>query len=233
MQAMTHELGDENDDLCNKLQQLQFCTFEFVPPLIVTSALPCTISADIVARDSTDSVCFELKPGQCQEICAVNTGCKWLNFGVQVPGMRRTEVSLPRKDGFTKELQLHSVRGVEEDDCNGGTTNAVRMLFSTRVADCGQIQIDIFSPVWIMNKSGISIDVMIPRWQTFYTNSTCLTQEESDVVSCQPAQAADEQPKLQMLGYSGVYSSAYSCLNATDGNSIWCFPLRAPIYTIV
>lgn len=201
---MTHELDEENEDLCNKLQRLRFCTLEFVPPLIVLSTLPCAIHADVVAKDSaSESVCFELKPGQNKEICGVNTGGKWLNFGVQIPGMSRTEILLPRKDGFTKELQLRCTSSANVQE-HVGASNVLRMLFTVRVSDCGQMHIDVFSPVWIMNKSGISIDVMIPKWQSFYQMGACLTQEDNDVVSCKPLHGNGQQTQLQLLGYSGT-----------------------------
>lgn len=210
VQAMTHELADEHDELCNKLQQLQFCTLEFVPPLIVLSTLPCAIYADIVAKDSaSDAICFELKPGQNQEICGVNTGGKWLNFGVRIPGMHRTEILLPRKDGFTKELQLHSTSSSDGQD-HSGASDALRMLFSVRVSEWGQMHIDVFSPVWIMNKSGISIDVMIPNRRSLYQiGGACATQEDIDVVSCKPLHATGEQTQLQLLGYSGMVLSMF------------------------
>ena len=208
---MTHELSDENDELCNKLQRLQFCTLEFVPPLIVLSTLPCAIYADVVAKDSaSDAIRFELNPGQNQEVCGVNTGGKWLNFGVRIPGMCRTEIFLPRKDGFTKELQLHSTSSSNGQD-HSGASDALRMLFSVRVSECGQMYIDVVSPVWIMNKSGISIDVMIPTWRSFYQmGGACLTQEDIDVVACKPLHATGEQTQLQLLGYSGMSLSIFN-----------------------
>jgi hypothetical protein len=199
---MTHELDEENVELCRKLQKLQFYTLEFVPPLIVTSTLPCAIHADIVARDITsDPVLFELNPGQHKEVCDVNTGGKWLNFGVRVSGMRRTEILLPRKDGFSKEMQLHCTGSASGDGCAADAQ--MRILFTVCVSECGQVHIDVFSPVWIMNRSSISIDVMMPRWRSVYQMGTCLTEEDNDVVSCKPWHES-KHAQLQLLGYSGM-----------------------------
>jgi hypothetical protein len=209
---MTHELDEEKVELCRKLQKLQFCTLEFVPPLIVASTLPCIIHADIVAKDfASDPVVFDLKPGQHKEVCDVNTADKWLNFGVRVSGMRRTEILLPRKDGYSKEVQLHSTGSCSEGGCAADAQ--MRILFTVCVSDFGQVHIDIFSPVWIMNRSRISLDVMMPRWRSVYHMGTCLSEEDNDVVSCKPW-LASAHAQLQLLGYSGMgifFSSSCSC----------------------
>jgi hypothetical protein len=223
LQAMTHEVDEENDELCKELQKMQFYTLEFLPPLTVKSALPISLFVEIMCKDATDrGLSFELRPGQRKEICSINTRSKILCFSICVyPASSRIDVQLPRKDGFTKEVHVPARSGTH--DANAAP-DALRMLFCTRISACGQTRVEVFSPVWIMNKSCVSIDVMIPRWQSVGQRAACMAQLEDDIVFCKSLHkaAAGDSSQLQLLGYSGddlSLNPAFFCLKLVNPQS--------------
>lgn len=207
LQAMVHNIDRKDSDLCDEfLRHLRYYTLAFLPPLVIRSTLPFTLRMQVTSGTAGLTwVPVHLGPGDEQEIYNLNLRDKILMLQVETPDPNdRRHVQLRRRDGFTKESQFH--RSAHIPDHQGMKLELMRVLFTMNVDEqCGQTLIHVSSPLWMVNKCGARVNVLLPSLDQSASHQTCLTAQACQVLHCEPCfTSEDETPRVRLLGCSGT-----------------------------
>lgn len=214
-----HTVGSNDIHACDEFSKsLRYYTFSFLPALIIRSTLPSPIHIHVSSTVATSrSVAVHLRPGDEQEICHMNIREKTmiLQFGTPETTARHS-VQLRRCDGFTKQYQFKVARDDFSHD-QGCHLNAIRVLFTVHVdEECGQTSIIISSPLWMLNKCGARVSVLLPPINRSVLNRICIRDQDLQVLDCEPCFASKpETSKVNLLGFSGVLCSTV-CMELLD-----------------
>jgi hypothetical protein len=173
MQGTGHLAQEDPDRLSH-----QFHSLSFLPPLIILNTLPCTLNARLIHRNSTSPAeDISVDPGDSTEICSFNVSReKTVTLEVTPPGANVSSTVVLHKRHRAEE-QLCAT--IEACGSGNGASAQFRALFSVTVdKQCGQMTIEVSSPCWLMNKSGLPVEVATKH-------PTILLQSKAeDVVHC-------------------------------------------------
>lgn len=150
--------GSEHDEKAVAGPELRAHTLEFLPPLVIRNTLPCALSFRLVRHASCPpSEVYTVKPGGKVELCCINVSKeKAVLLEVTLKGYAHGKacsfvVSVPRQHRHVE----HVSRPEHLPDSPG-----FQALFTVAVdGPCGQMTIEATSPCWVLNKSGVPLDV--------------------------------------------------------------------------
>ena len=155
--------GLDRDDKLATSAPLHRFTLEFLPPLVIKNNLPCVLSF-CLADGTIDGTVFRIEPGGKVEICTLNLGRdKSVTMEVHRPdSAHKREVILPRVNRHSEQVSIAAAPGSSASGLE--TQTAFRVQFSVSVrARCGQMRIDALSACWVVNKSGVPLELAAPQ----------------------------------------------------------------------
>lgn len=204
---MMHDVDSLDVYACDEFSKsLRYYTLSFLPPLIIRSTLPLPIHVNASSALATSKwVTVHLGPGDEQEICNMNIREKIIILQVGTPETAAHSVQLRRRDGFTKQYQF-KVAGDDFSDDQGCHLKAMRMLFTVHVdEECGQTLITISSPLWIVNRCGARVSVLLSQIDKSILKRACIRDHDLQILDCEPCLNSEvETSKVNLLGFSGV-----------------------------
>ena len=150
------------DDKQANVKPLRAFSLSFLPPLIIRNTLPCALRFKLGVHNTCEAAtkrdpAMVIAPGASLELCCINVSKeKALIFHIFPPDAEKesTEVSLLRQNRHTQQMDI-AARGRR-------TTNqsTFRVLFTVTIdMQCGQMTVEASSPCWVVNKSGLPLEV--------------------------------------------------------------------------
>jgi hypothetical protein len=191
------------------LQQLQFYSLSFVPPLVLRNSLPTNLCVQAMCKSvGTDSPEFEIEAGASLEVCHISLSReKALILKARFPdedAVSSVQVVLPKSDRYTTEVTISRSSGSDDSDDRNKTPS--RVIFSVHIdPQCGKMFVDIFCAIWLVNRCGVAIDVMTSTRTRHRCSTACIDGGADEIVRCKSTHlktSADPQD-FMLLGYSG------------------------------
>lgn len=201
-------MNSRDSHTCDELSRhLRSYTLSFLPPLLIRNALPSPIHMKVAGATVTSQwVTLDLGSGEEQEVCSINVRDKYLILRIRASGsITWRHLQLRRCDGFTKEFQFpgsHDTTGNAQED----TVDVMRVLFTVHVDEaCGQTILSICSPIWVVNKCGVPVNVLLPSIGTAASLCSCMDSRLPQVLQSEPCLSSEvDTSKLSLLGFSGL-----------------------------
>eukprot|EP00892_Ulva_mutabilis_P007518 jgi/Ulvmu1/5138/UM021_0155.1 len=209
VQAMRHDISSRDNTTCDEFStQLRVYTISFLPPLIIRSALPSSIHMKVSgATVASKWVVVDLGPGDEQEIYSINIREKYIIFRIEAPGSSMWQhVQLRRRHGFSKECQFPGAN-ISFSDHHDSSLDR-RILFTVNIDEtCGQTVVNVCSPIWVVNRCGVTVNVLLPHTDETASPYNCIDGRVPHSVECDPCLSSSiDASHLTLLGFSGSQS---------------------------
>lgn len=202
---MMHGLNHQESPVLDEFSRgLQCYTLSFLPPLIIRSSLPSPLRMEVTSGTMVSRwIPVHLGPGGEQEICSINIQEKSLILRLVRPGSSLpSHVQLRRRDGFTKECDVHAAD--ERIGKGDAASNVMRVLFSVHVdMRSSQTLVSVSSPLWVVNKCGTRVHFMLPNLDPSASHLGCIGNQGPHVLSCETCSML-EPSQIRLLGFPGA-----------------------------